>query len=279
MRVSRLEALTPGRAGEALAYLERRPYDNVYVAWLIRSGQAGRGDDIALWRDNAGAVSGLCYFGMQIVPSVEDEQRPRALDAFAERSRRARFARMIVGPRGAVDGLWTRTRRWMRTPRAIRRSQPVYALRRGDLRYSRADADVARATRDELAELVPNSASMIAGEIGGDPTRSNADFAARTARIVDAGWWWRYRVEGRLAFMCHVGAATTRTAQLQGVWTPPAMRGQGYASRALGAICDHLLDAHPSLCLYVNDYNAPAIALYERVGFRTVGEFATLLFD
>jgi len=277
--MGRLEALAPDRAGEALAYLERRPYDNVYVGWLIRSGQAGRSDDIALWRDDAGEIGGLCYFGAQIVPSVEGTERERALDAFAERTRRARCARMIVGPRDAVDGLWKRTRRWMRPPRAVRQSQPVYGLLRGELRYSRADADVARATRAELGELVPHSAHMIAGEIGGDPARSNPDFTARTARIVDAGWWWRYRVAGRLAFMCHVGAATARTAQLQGVWTPPAMRGYGYASRALGAICDHLLDAHPSLCLYVNDYNAPAIALYERVGFRRAGEFATLLFD
>jgi hypothetical protein len=35
---------------------------------------------------------------------------------------------------------------------------------------------------------------------------------------------------------------------------------------------------HPTLSLYVNDFNEPAIALYERVGFRRAGEFATLLF-
>jgi predicted GNAT family acetyltransferase len=34
----------------------------------------------------------------------------------------------------------------------------------------------------------------------------------------------------------------------------------------------------PVTSLYVNDYNARARATYERVGFRQVGTFATVLF-
>jgi predicted GNAT family acetyltransferase len=30
--------------------------------------------------------------------------------------------------------------------------------------------------------------------------------------------------------------------------------------------------------LYVNDFNAPALATYRRVGFRQVGTFASVLF-
>ena len=32
-----------------------------------------------------------------------------------------------------------------------------------------------------------------------------------------------------------VGARTAVTAQIQGVWTPPALRGRGYATRALAS--------------------------------------------
>ena len=32
----------------------------------------------------------------------------------------------------------------------------------------------------------------------------------------------------------------------------------------------------PTVSLYVNDYNVAARATYERVGFSTVGEFATI---
>ncbi|MFC6257705.1 GNAT family N-acetyltransferase, partial [Kocuria oceani] len=33
----------------------------------------------------------------------------------------------------------------------------------------------------------------------------------------------------------------------------------------------------PVISLYVNDYNTRALATYERVGFRRVGTFATVL--
>lgn len=272
--MSRLEALAPALVPEALEYLARRPYDNVYVAWLIATQQAGRGD-VAIWRDDAGEIAGLCYFGMQIVPCGED---PAALEAFGARARRASATRMIVGPRPAVEAVYARARTALPTPSGIRRSQPVYRLDRAGLTGSRADADVGLATLAELDEIAANSALMIAGENGGDPRRTSADFRGRTARIINARWWWRYRIGGRLAFMCNVGSATSATAQVQGVWTPPPMRGAGHASRGLGAICDHLLDVHPTLCLYVNDFNAPALALYERLGFERVGEFSTILF-
>lgn len=273
--MGRLEPLSVANTAEALDYLARRPYDNVFVNWLVASGQAGRSGGAIAWRGGGGTITGFCYLGRQIVPCVDDDG---PLGAFAERATHAAPASMIVGPRAAVEGFWSHAKRRMPAPRAVRASQPLFALERAQLRFSRSDAAVGRATRDELDEIVPQSAQMIAGEIGLDPQETNADFRGRTARIIDAGWWWCYRVDGKLAFMCNIGAASPATAQIQGVWTPPAMRGRGFATRALGAICDHLLDVHPTLSLYVNDFNEPAIALYERVGFRRAGEFATLLF-
>jgi predicted GNAT family acetyltransferase len=34
----------------------------------------------------------------------------------------------------------------------------------------------------------------------------------------------------------------------------------------------------PTVSLYVNDFNAPAIAAYDAVGFERVGMFATVMF-
>jgi RimJ/RimL family protein N-acetyltransferase len=267
--------LSPTSVGEALAYLERRPYDNVYVHWLLTSGQLARSGELALWRDESGAIDGHCYAGSQLIPEAGDLAATRA---FVERAKRGRSTRMIVGARSSVEPFWRALRKSMPAPAAVRTSQPLYRVSRATLRYSRADADVALATAADLDDIVANSALMIAGEIGGDPRRTNADFRGRTARIIDAGWYWLYRVDGRLAFQCNVGSAMTQTAQIQGVWSPPQMRGHGHAARALGAICDRLLDVTPTLCLYVNDFNLPAIALYERVGFEPVGEFQTILF-
>lgn len=272
-----LERVSSANEDEALRYLAQRPYDNVYVYWLLTTRQLRNGAEMLLWRDAKGVVRGACSYGMQIVPSGDDE---RALDAFGERARSsAHHARMIVGRKRDVERLWSHAVTAFPKPRAVRTNQPLYAIGRSALRYTRIDADVAAATLAELDEIATNSSAMIAGEMGDDTPLVSNEFRARTARIIEAGWLWRYRHDGRLAFMCHVGAVMPATAQLQGVWTPPGMRGRGYATRALGAICDHLLDNVPNLSLYVNGYNATAIALYERVGFERVGEFQTIILD
>jgi predicted GNAT family acetyltransferase len=54
------------------------------------------------------------------------------------------------------------------------------------------------------------------------------------------------------------------------------MRGYGHAPRGMSEICNRLLDEHPTLCLYVNDFNTAATALYERLGFARVGEFQSI---
>ena len=273
--MGRLEAVAAANADETLAYLAQRPYDNVYLYWLLANRSIGAGANVLLWRDRTDVVRGACYYGTHIVLTADDEC---AADAFAASLRRGRFARMVAGPRRTVERFWRTAKRSLPPPAATRRSQPLYVVERRGLHAMRGDAPVARATLAELDEIVANSAQMIAGEIGGDARRASVDFRNRTAAAIEAGVWWRSRVDGRLAFMCNVGSHMPQTAQLQGVWTPPAMRGHGHAARALGAICDSLLDSWPTLSLYVNDFNAPARTLYERVGFTRAGEFQTILF-
>ena len=103
-------------------------------------------------------------------------------------------------------------------------------------------------------------------------------FLAGVRHAIEAGSWWVWIVEDELRFQCNTGARTPVTAQIQGVWTPPALRGRGYATRALAATARRLLDDNPTVSLYVNDFNLNAIALYDRIGFTRVGELATYLF-
>ncbi len=236
----------------------------------------GASDELVLHRDRRGRVNGVVYYGAQLVIAADDEG---VLDAFAIETRKHRGLRSFVGPKDAVDGLWARVERWHAQPVIVRDEQPLYVLERGALRAGAADAAEVRRARPDDAELVAeHSGRMILGELGYDPRANRSGFTAAVRRAIANGVWWVYVVEGELRFQLNVGPRSAATAQLQGVWTPPEQRGKGYAKAALAAIARQLLTTEASLSLYVNGFNAPAIALYERLGFRRAGTFATYLF-
>ena len=232
-------------------------------------------DEIVIERAAGGAVAGVVYFGAQLVVAADGDD---ALDAFAEETRRHPYLRSFVGPKTVVDGLWERIRSWHRRPALVRALQPVYVARPGEL--VPAEPAGARRARPEEAPLVAeHSAAMILGELGYDPRETHAGFVTGVRRAIERGWWWVWIVDGELRFQCNVGARTPATVQVQGVWTPPALRGRGYARRGLAAISASLLAESPTVSLYVNDFNHAAIALYERLGFARVGELSTYLFS
>jgi RimJ/RimL family protein N-acetyltransferase len=269
--------LTGAHVRAAVAFLSRAPYDNVYLQWLIESGQAAPNSTMLVARNDGGDVCGIAYEGAQIVIAANDDA---TIDCFAGALGKSGAPRMIVAPRPIVERFWTLTERKFPKPSAIRESQPVFALVRADLERQPPEPGVARATRPEADEIVREAARMASRELlGSDFERIDPAFRAHTEARIEAGRVWRYRLaDGRLVFQCDIGSFTAQTAQLQGVWTPLAARSRGHATRGLAAICDRLLDEHPSLCLFVNDFNHAAIALYERVGFKRSGEFASILF-
>lgn len=66
-------------------------------------------------------------------------------------------------------------------------------------------------------------------------------------------------------------------AGLYSVWVAPEARGRGVGDAVLRAAIAHARRAGRSrLVLEVGDHNAPAIALYQRAGFRPTGRTTTL---
>jgi uncharacterized protein len=273
--VTRTERISAGREREALALLARAPYDNVFLTYLLMFDLAPVTRDsiyVALEDDR---ITGIAYFGRQVAIAAENDE---AVGAFADISRRQYGERMIVGPRATIARYWKLISRHHPQPRLIRERQYVMMVDRALLQPYEREVVARHARMDEWTAVADNSALMIRQELEYDPRRTSPEFTANVRAMIERGLWWVGESLGRLCFFCNVGPWGPQTAQLQGIWTPPELRGKGLATAALGAVCDRLLELTPTLSLYVNDFNASAIRLYERVGFRTVSEFQTLLF-
>ena len=158
-------------------------------------------------RLRAARVTGLVFYGAQLVIAADDE---RALDAFAVETRKHRGLRSFVGPKHAVDGIWDRVRDWhppararARTSSRSTRSCPQ-ALRCGDARRrgaarARGRGRTRRRTqrRDDLGRAGLRSAR--------ERARSSSP---RVRRAIAHGLWWVWIVDGELRFQCNVGPRT-----------------------------------------------------------------------
>lgn len=269
-----IEPLSRATREPALRYLARSPYLNVFLAHVLLhdpAPPAQRGIAVALDRN---AVVGVAYWGRQIALAAE----PSAIESFAEYGRTRRGERMIVGARDTVSAYWNAVRKWHAPPRLVRDRQLVMLIDRAQLRPYERRTVVRQATIGDWNAVADGSAEMVRQELEYDPRRASPEFVAGIRQMIERKLWWVGSIDGRLCFFCNVGPWCDRTIQLQGIWTPPGMRGRGLATASLAAICDRLLDVSPTLSLYVNDFNADAIALYRRVGFEHIGDFQTMLF-
>jgi uncharacterized protein len=267
-----IEPLSAATQRPALEYLSRSPYLNVFISHVVLHDPLPARKNVAVAVEGE-RVMGVGYYGRQLAIAAE----PGALRAFAEHARRHRGERMIIGPRETVSAFWKAIRAWHVAPRLVRDRQLVMMVDRERLRPYERRATVRHAEPREWEAVADGSAQMICQELGYDPRRA-PEFAAGVQQMIERKLWWVGSANGRLCFFCNAGPWCDQTIQLQGIWTPPQLRGQGLATASLAAICDRLLAVSPTLSLYVNDFNEAAVALYRRVGFEHVGDFQTMLF-
>ncbi len=144
-----------------------------------------------------------------------------------------------------------------------------------------ADPAVRRVLPHEADVLLPASIAMSTEEVGVSPTSidGGALYRARVRELIAAGRSFARIEDGRVVFKADIGSVTPHACQIQGVWVAPDRRGEGLSIGGMAAVVRLALShVAPVVTLYVNDYNAPALATYRRVGFTQVGTFASILF-
>lgn len=152
----------------------------------------------------------------------------------------------------------------------------------GAVQLSGEAAGYARlATSADLGELLPAAAAMFTEEVGFDPVARYGDGYAARLRTLIAGQRSAIvtDVNGRVIFKADAGIVNLDAAQVQGVWLHPDYRGCGLAKPFFAAAAQVLQRRYPHLSLYVNEYNARALAMYRGTGWEQIGQFSTIIFE
>ncbi len=234
-----------------------------------------------LWGFGGGTeLEAVCLAGANLIPFAVPGTERAAAAAFAERARRAgRRCSTIVGQAASVAPLWDLLVPYWGPARDHRPRQPLMAID-GPAAVA-AEPRVRPVLPAELETLLPAAVAMFTEEVGVSPLRvdGGAGYRARVAEMVRAGLSLAWIEHGEVVFKADIGAVSRAACQVQGVWVAPAHRGRGIGTAGTAAVVEYARAAiAPVVSLYVNDFNTAARAAYRRVGFREVGQYASVLF-
>ena len=245
----------------ALAFLRRDPLINVYLISRLMEERFAAATQMVEVRYNRETVL-LASLATNIVlaqdPGVPQEVTDAAIAVVADRIlTRALPVRAIISPASLVEPLWNRLRPRLDPPTVVRLNQPIYAIR-GRLDYP------------DLKEA--RYAAMREEEVGIDPMERDAvGYRERIRELIERQRAVIRVAGGVVAAKCEYSAVTADAVQLMGVWTNPRLRRRGHSRALLREVCGHLARRGKIVTLFVNDFNRPAIALYESLGFQRIG--------
>ncbi len=258
----------------ALAFLRSDPLINVYLISRLLEERFAAATQMVEVRYNRQTVV-LASLATNIVLASEPGQSRDVLEtaiaAIADRIlTRMLPVRAIISPASLVEMLWSRLRTRLDPPTVVRLTQPVYAIRG---RMDFPDLTTARySTLRDLEALVPACAAMHKEEVGIDPMeRDAAGYRERIRELIERKRSVVLIQQGRIAAKCEYSAVTPEAVQLMGVWTAPDLRRHGLSRALLREVCGHFARKGKTVTLFVNDFNRPAVSLYESLGFQRIG--------
>lgn len=219
---------------------------------------------------------GACWAGANLVPVQLDPELAVMVAAAAHHSGR-RYA-SIFGPAETVVALYAALEQLGSTAQEIRSDQPLMSIAGPPLLEPNPALGFGQLA--DFDRILPACAAMFEEEVGYSPYLGGREYYSRRVKgLVRAGHSLVHLGPDReVVFKAELGAVTGDVTQVQGVWMNPAFRGLGRSAGYMAGVVVLAQTLAPITSLYVNDFNTRARASYERVGFRQVGTFATVLF-
>jgi predicted GNAT family acetyltransferase len=253
------------------AFLASREAEHNVMLGLLPAIRAGRWPDpyFCVVRDGARVVAAaLRTPPLNLILSVVDDPRAVAMEVGALAASTPDLPG-VVGPKepaGAFAALWReRTGRNVRLKVAERifRLTRVIAPRpvAGHLRRAAAS------DRDRVIEWLR---AFVIEAMGPEEDVSGIGaFADRW--LTEPGRWLYFWDDGGPVSMCGASGETQNGIRIGAVYTPPELRGRGYASACVAAISQAQLDRGRRFCfLYTDLANPTSNKIYQAIGYEAV---------
>lgn len=274
-----LRILTGADTGALLELARQDAVANVFIlSHLETAGTASptAGGASIFGVFDGGTLLGACWAGANLVPVQLDPELAGLVAAAAHRSGR-RYA-SIFGPAGTVRALHAALEQLGHEAQEIRANQPLLTIT--GLPHVEPNPALGFGHLADFDKILPACAAMFEEEVGYSPYLGGREYYSRRVKgLIRAGHSLVHLGPNReVVFKAELGAVTPEVTQVQGVWMDPAFRGLGLSAGYMAAVVVLAQTLAPVTSLYVNDFNSRARASYERVGFRQVGTFATVLF-
>lgn len=171
-------------------------------------------------------------------------------------------------------------RLWARPGRAIgiRMEQRVYSL--SEVIPPRWPAGHFRlAAIGDLGALLGFSEAFLAEALPHEKHDSES-LRQRTLAQIDAGDIGVWDCDDRVVSMACRVRKTTHGWSISLVYSPPELRGRGYASACVAGLSQHLLDqGNDFCCLFTDLANPTSNSIYQKIGYQPVGDVLNLAFE
>ncbi|MEY4544093.1 MAG: hypothetical protein RL685_288 [Pseudomonadota bacterium] len=182
----------------------------------------------------------------------------------------------VTGPRPMVDQF---KEGWLERRRGTLRhciQQRIYRLEQV-VSAERSPGVLRTATAADEALVVDWTVAFVRecglGDDEDEVRRGVAATLGRGRRVL-----WEH--EGANVSTAGFGGKTPSGMRVSYVYTPPRLRGRGYASALVAALSEQLLVAGNRCCFLFTDLGNPTSnAIYQRIGYQPVGDAAHFLFS
>jgi predicted GNAT family acetyltransferase len=271
--------LTNGSEAEVLAFLSARPIHTVIMASFIRDNglesELNRGRFYS-YHNREGRMEGVALVGHATLFETRSES---ALDAFARLVQSSDKVRMIIGEEHKVQRLWEHFIQVGRGPLQVRHE--LLFEQRWPVEARKSVPGLRLATLDDLDLVMTTHARLAVEEFGLDnPIAADPEgFPRRCAGRIDHKRVWVLIENGTLVFKADIVSETPEAIYLEGVYVDPQKRGQGYGLRCLSQLSRGFLPHARPICLFVNERNQIAQALYHSAGYRLQSYYTTIFVE